>query len=261
MPEPTSQTDSRRSASGDAQWAAVAELSGASADELARLRSAARAFAHEIRNPLNGAQLHVTFLQRELGKLGADNDVLDATRVIASEIQRIAGLVKHFLESSAAPARARVSLRALCLRAVQLIARDAERAGVEVGTELDSADCTVEVDLSRMDQVLLQLLQRAVEGALASGGKVVVRAHRDVRDALIEVKHDGTPKAALVDTLLARIDDDAPSLNLALRIMADQGGSIEVLSTPGRTEFRVKVPLEATATTAQAACASASTGR
>jgi signal transduction histidine kinase len=244
LPEPTSQTAIRRHEAGDATWAETAELVPSADEQLARLRSAARAFAHEIRNPLNGAQLHVTFLQRELLKLDASADALEAAGVIASEIQRVAMLVTQFLESSQPPSRARVSLRALCLRALQLSARDAERAGVEVGTELESADCTVEVDLSQMEQVLLHLLQRAIEGALEGGGRVIVRARRDAQDALIEVKHNSKPNPMLAEALLARADAQSPNLNLALRIVADHGGTIEVTSAPDRTEFRVKVPLQ-----------------
>jgi nitrogen-specific signal transduction histidine kinase len=48
----------------------------------------------------------------------------------------------------------------------------------------------------------------------------------------------------LAEALLARADAQSPNLNLALRIVADHGGTIEVTSAPDRTEFRVKVPLQ-----------------
>jgi signal transduction histidine kinase len=160
--------------------------------ESMRSSSAARAFAHEIRNPLNGAQLHVTFLQRELSRIGGLDEALEAARIVSGEIQRVAELVHDFLETSAAPRRARVSLRALCLGAVQRVAGDAARAGVEVGADLGDEDCTLEGDLSKMDQVLLELLQRAVEAALANGGRVLLRARRQQGNAVIDIRQDGS---------------------------------------------------------------------
>ncbi len=74
-------------------------------EKLAAVGTLAAGLAHEIRNPLNGAQLHVTFLERGLRRAGiADADTLEAVRVVQDEIKRLSALVNEFLDFAQAAA-------------------------------------------------------------------------------------------------------------------------------------------------------------
>jgi hypothetical protein len=89
---------------------------------------------------------------------------------------------------------------------------------------------------------LFDLLHRALQGALAGGSKVVLRAHRDgdSGQALIEIRYDGAGGPALGPRLPP---DSGADFRIAMRIVADHGGSIDAVSRPGQASFHVKLPI------------------
>ncbi|UQA63726.1 PAS domain S-box protein [Polyangium aurulentum] len=221
------------------------------AEKLAAVGTMAAGLAHEIRNPLNGAQLHITFLERGLKRSGADADQLEAVGVVGEEIKRLGTLVSEFLDF-ARPHPLTLeptSIKALCARAAQLVRPAAEKANVEIHLQLPTNDLMPDLDKSKIEQVLLNLLQNAVEALEPTGGgSVQVRARRRPRLAVIEVEDDGpglsSPDAPIFDPFFST-KPSGTGLGLAIvhRIVTDHGGTIDVDSHPGRTLFRVTLPL------------------
>lgn len=68
------------------------------AEQLAVTGRLAAGLAHEIRNPLNGAQLHLALLERAIKNSASQQDMLQATQVVSHEIKRLAELVTDFLD-------------------------------------------------------------------------------------------------------------------------------------------------------------------
>lgn len=218
---------------------------------LAAVGTLAAGLAHEIRNPLNGARLHVSFLERALSSEGASAEARDAVRVVGDEIQRLARLVTDFLDFARPQPllRAPVNVRALCERAVQLVAPAAEAAHVAIEVDFPVRELVLDADAQRLEQVLLNLLQNAIE-ALAPGGqgRVVVRARREPRHLWVEVEDDGPGISAAQPSIFDAFFSTKPTgtglgLAIAHRIVTDHGGNIDVDSRPGRTRFRVNLPL------------------
>ncbi|HVY44349.1 MAG TPA: ATP-binding protein, partial [Minicystis sp.] len=219
-------------------------------EKLAAIGTLAAGLAHEIRNPLNGAQLHVTFLERGLKRAGVvDGETIDAVHVVSDEIRRLGRLVDEFLDfARPRPLDKRaVSLKAICARAVQLVAR-VDAPGVEVSLDLPSTDVEIEVDAQKTEQVLLNLLQNAVEAAAQAGGHVTLRARRQPRAVVVEVEDDGpglpSPDSPIFDAFFTtKAKGTGLGLAIAHRIVSDHAGSIDVKSVPGKTVFRVTLPL------------------
>ena len=228
------------------------------AEKLAAIGTLAAGLAHEIRNPLNGAQLHLSFLERSIKKKASEQDMLEATQVVADEIKRLAHLVTEFLDfARPKPLQLKpTSLFKLCEHARSMVMAQARSVGVELSCDLPSTDLEFEADQAKLTQVLLNLLQNAVESTgSGGGGSVVLRARRGPRHVLLDVEDDGpglqTPEAPIFDAFFST-KEGGTGLGLAIthRIITDHGGAIDVSSKTGKTTFRVTLPLAETAESA-----------
>jgi PAS domain S-box-containing protein len=224
-------------------------------EKLAAVGTLAAGLAHEIRNPLNGAQLHLAYLARSLKRDAARPDLQEAVSVVDDEIKRLANLATEFLDFARPRPLVRrpLSVRALAERCTQLVAAEAAAASLSLVQDIPTADVTVHGDPDKLEQVLLNLLRNAIEAAANGAGSVVtVRARRQPRNAVVEVEDDGPglvrPDAPIFDAFFST-KPSGTGLGLAIthRIVTDHGGSVDVESRPGRTVFRLRLPLDAAA--------------
>jgi PAS domain S-box-containing protein len=217
-------------------------------ERLAAIGTLAAGLAHEIRNPLNGAQLHITYLDMALRDIDASADLLDAVHVVRDEIRRLGGLVSEFLDF----ARPRplllkpVAIQAVLARTMQMVASQAQAREVTLTIDAPSADIELQADRAKLEQVLLNLTQNAVE-APDSGGHVTLRARRQPRTVTVEVEDDGPgipPGTPIFDAFFStKPHGTGLGLSITHRIVTDHGGSIDVETVPGRTVFRVVLPV------------------
>jgi PAS domain S-box-containing protein len=225
-------------------------------ERLAAVGTLAAGLAHEIRNPLNGALLHVTYLERALRRSAGSDDALETTRFIGTEIQRLSALVRDFLVFArpSPPNRKPASLRALCLRALTVVADDARRARADLSTDFAGSDIVMDVDGDKLEQVLLNLLRNAIDAVEASGGgRVVLRMRRQPRNAIVEVEDDGpglpSADAPIFDAFYStKAHGTGLGLAIVHRVVSDHGGTVEVESRAGCTVFRVALPIGSGAT-------------
>jgi PAS domain S-box-containing protein len=220
-------------------------------EKLAAVGTLAAGLAHEIRNPLNGAQLHVTFLERGLRKSGASAEQLDALRIVTDEIRRLGELVSEFLDFARPKALDLKpwSLRSICERATQLVMPTAAQQNTKVFLDAPAYDIVFGLDGGKIQQVLLNLLQNAVEALEGSSdGLVTLRFRRKPRHAVIEVQDNGPglpdPDAPIFDPFFStKPQGTGLGLSIVHRVISDHGGTIDVESQPGKTIFRVNLPI------------------
>jgi PAS domain S-box-containing protein len=220
-------------------------------EKLAAIGTLAAGLAHEIRNPLNGAHLHVTFLERRLRKKEHDAEALEAVRVVSDEIKRLSALVSEFLNfARPKPLDLQpVSLRGLCDRVIHLMRPVALAAKVTLSCELPATELIIDLDPAKMEQVLLNVIQNAIEALEPQGGgRVTLRARRKPTSAVIEVEDDGPGLSGQDAPIFDPFFSTKPSgtglgLAIAHRIVTDHEGSIDVESKPGRTIFSLTLPL------------------
>ena len=226
-------------------------------EKLAAVGTLAAGLAHEIRNPLNGAQLHVSFLERTLKRTAANEEALDAVRVVGDEIKRLAALVTEFLDFARPrpPQIKPTTVRALCERAITLVSQKAADASISLTLDFPSRDPTLQVDPAKIEQVLLNLLTNAIEAVGAaplspgSPGHVTLRVRRQPRSVFFEVEDNGpglpSVDAPIFDPFFStKAEGTGLGLAITHRIVTDHGGDIVVETAPRCTIFRVTLPLE-----------------
>ena len=217
--------------------------------KLLAIGTLAAGLAHEIRNPLNAAQLHVAFLKRLLASQQAHPEALEAIHVVGDEIKRLARLVSEFL-AFAEPrplVKARCAVQAMIARAVAAVAAP---PGVAIVIFAPAEDLMIVADATRIELVVLHLLENAIDAmAPAGAGEIAVRVRREPRTIVLEVEDDGpglsSPDAPVFDAFFST-KPNGSGLGLAVshRVVTDHGGTIDVESRPGRTCFRIVLPLD-----------------
>lgn len=231
------------------------------AQRLAAVGTLAAGLAHEIRNPLNSAQLQLRLLERRLAKVSGDEKLHEPLRVVRQEIVRLSGLVQEFL-SFARPSVLNIDatdLTAVARRVVELEGPVASEHGVDI--VLDAPEpVVIPADAAKIQQVLLNLLRNAIEATIevSSQRRVWVRVSHHGNCALLRVRDSGP---GISDEVKARMFEpffstkpEGTGLGMAIchSLVTQHGGDIVVRSELGHgTELDIVLPRQAVAGASQ----------
>lgn len=229
-----------------------AALSARQASET-RVRQFVADASHELRTPLAAIRGYTELAQRIDGDPAA---VAHALSRVSSETERMTRLVEDLLllarlDSGRPLEHQPVDLSALVIDAVS----DAHVAGGDHRWKLDLPDEPVVLagDGARLQQVLANLLANA-RIHTGAGTTVTTRLSADTDRVVLTVRDDGPgiPDAlrpeifqrfARGDTSRSRTAGSTGlGLAIAAAVVRAHGGTIEVDSEPGRTEFTVALP-------------------
>ncbi|MBB2993375.1 two-component system OmpR family sensor kinase [Mycolicibacterium iranicum] len=228
-----------------------------------RVRQFVADASHELRTPLAAIRGYTELAQRKRAQL--PDDVAHAMNRVESETHRMTQLVEDMLllarlDDGRPLQRDSVDLSRLVVDAVS----DAHIAGPDHVWELDlpEAPVTVPGDEARLHQVLANLLANARTHTPAGTTVTTSLAVADDGDVVLGVLDDGPgipawlqpdvfERFARGDTSRSRLGESTQvrpggSTGLGLAIVAAvvraHGGTIDLHSVPGRTEFTVRLP-------------------
>ena len=218
-------------------------------ERLATAGALAAGLAHEIRNPLNGASLHLSVIERGLARSPeAPPAMREAADVLRAEIKRLGGLVSDFLEVARPKplVLVEIDLHALSQGVRTLLAPEASARHVSLSLEPFPFPVAARVDVERTKQVLVNLVRNAID-AVNEGGAVTIRVRRLPDHAEIDVADDGVgipdPNAPIFDAFYTTKDRGTGlGLSIVQRIVSDHGGEVSFTSQPGSTVFTVRLP-------------------
>jgi signal transduction histidine kinase len=233
-------------------------------DRLASVGVMSAQVAHEINNPLTTVLGYAKLLQEDKPEGHPDRSALE---MIASEAERMKGIVGGLLEYARTPRQSEQQVKTTSREPIQdgcepaavirhvtaLLGPQLKRAKATLATDVASTT-SVTIDAHALQQVLVNLVQNAAQAMADTGGTITlgVRPAPGGIATLITVSDEGpgvprekrskvfdpfyTTKAAGVGTGLG--------LAVCKHLVATAGGSIEVADGPGGrgAEFRVVIP-------------------
>jgi two-component system, NtrC family, sensor kinase len=225
----------------------------AQSEKLATTGRLAAGVAHELNNPVGSILLYGNLL---VEVTPPDDPRRDNMEKIVTQAARAREIVRSLLDfSRQSPARIeRVDLTIVIRQVLTLLERQPLMQRVQVRMELSAVPLPVEVDVGKIQQVLVNIVINALE-AMRNGGTLTVRTGFSERPGFCRVAISDTG-VGIDPRDLGRIFEpffttkevgQALGLGLAISygIVAQHGGDIDVQSTPGvGSTFRVLLPVE-----------------
>ncbi|WP_340109274.1 two-component system sensor histidine kinase NtrB [Pikeienuella sp. HZG-20] len=214
--------------------------------------------AHEIKNPLAGISGAAQLLE-----LSASDEELQLTRLIRDETRRVADLIDRMETFGAVTSLRRepVNIHDVLDRAKRSAEAGFAR-GIQFREEYDPSLPEVPGDHDQLVQVMLNLLKNAAEAAPPVGGAITLRTafrpgfamagpsgHRTGLPLLVQITDNGAGIPAEMQQeifepfVTTKTRGGGLGLSVVSRIIADHGGMVDCVSRPGRTTFRLRLPV------------------
>ena len=229
------------------------------ADRLSTLGTLAAGLAHEVKNPLGGIMGAAQLLERELDE---ESDLLEYTRVMIRETERIDHIMRELLEL-ASPRGLKlgpVNLHKVLGDILLLQKQSVAQRNISFVKQFDPSIPAIMADETMLTRLFLNLIKNAIDAMAASGQLTVVtrvladyrmtQNERHSRMVAIEVIDDGPgiPPADLEDIWTPFFTTKSSGTGLGLtichKIVAEHRGMIKVESELEHgTRFTVLLPL------------------
>jgi two-component system, NtrC family, sensor histidine kinase HydH len=246
-------------------------------DRLAALGSMAAGLAHEVKNPL-GAIKGAAQLLEEVGNVDpADPAAREFVGIILEEVNRLDRVVGSFLDYARPHAGNPIplDLNAAVRRTVQILSSQITDGGVDVLQELTEPLPRTRMDPEKFRQVLMNLMQNAIQAMDGRGRLTVATSVRRATRGRLPSMDGGPPpprRSPSDETELVEVSvrDTGPGISpkvqrnlfipffttkskgtglglaISQAIVQNAGGTIEVHSLPGDgTTFTIVLPAAA----------------
>jgi two-component system, NtrC family, nitrogen regulation sensor histidine kinase GlnL len=212
-------------------------------------RELIRNLAHEIKNPLGGLRGSAQLLERELGRA----ELREYTQVIIKEADRLQGLMDRMLTPHRAPQLEPLGMHEVLERVRSLVRAE---FGIDIVRDYDPSLPEIMGDREQLIQAVLNVARNAAQ----AGSRAVIFRTRVLRQITIlkrrcklalelQVIDDGPGVPEEIQDRIfsplvsGREGGSGLGLSLAQTFVHYHHGVIEFESRPGRTIFRILLPI------------------
>jgi len=217
-------------------------------------RELIRNLAHEIKNPLGGIRGAAQLLERELDR----PHLIEYTQVVIGEADRLQSLVNRLLTPHRLPTFRRTNIHEVLVRVAGVVR--AEFPVVHIVSDFDISLPEFDADPEQLMQAVLNIVRNAAQALQGTPGPrirlttrvaryltLARKRHRVALAVSIEDNGPGIPESIreriFYPLVSGREGGSGLGLTLAQAFIAQHGGAIECESVPGRTVFRILLPL------------------
>lgn len=229
-------------------------------DQQAASRELIRNLAHEIRNPLGGVRGSAQLLERELGRA----ELREYTQVIIGEADRLQSLMDRLLTPQQMPRPAPLNIHEVLEHVRTLVLAEFSQ-GVTIICNYDPSVPDLEGDREQLIQALLNVVRNAAQALTSEAnrpwrrGSIILRTRIARQITIARQRHKLALELQVIDDgpgvpaeiherifhplVSGREGGSGLGLSLAQTFVHYHGGLIDCESRPGRTVFRILLPL------------------
>jgi two-component system nitrogen regulation sensor histidine kinase GlnL len=219
-----------------------------------------RNLAHEIKNPLGGIRGAAQLLEMEIGS----RPLTEYTQVIIQEADRLQVLVDRLLAPHRKPhVEGELNIHEVCERVRSVVLAEYPQ-GLKIERDYDTSIPDIRGDREQLIQALLNITQNAAQALVdriaAGDARIVLRTRvsrqvtigkrrwRLALDLHVEDNGPGVPESIrdrIFHPLVSgREGGSGLGLTLAQTFVQQHQGTIDCESVPGRTVFRIVLPVQ-----------------
>lgn len=206
--------------------------------------------AHELRNPLVSIGGFVRIVDR---KVKANEPIKPYMGIIMDEVSRLERIIANMLDyaNPSPPFLKPSDLNEIVRKATMMMLHKAHEKGIVLSCYTDPSIPQIMIDPDQIYQVVINLIENAINILESLGGAIEVRTYFKDEKAVLEVEDTGP---GIPEDILPKIFEPffttrargtGLGLHVTKRIVEDHNGEIEIKSEVGKgTIFSIKLPMK-----------------
>ena len=221
------------------------------AEKLSSIGKLSASIAHEVNNPLFGIRNVLERTKLTVNMKPKDMNFID---MAISETDRIANLIKKLNDfyRPSSDKRERIDIHMVLNEIFLLTQKELSKRNIQLKTRFDQKLPPVTAVPDQIKQVMLNLIQNAMDALPKSGGKINIKTSKEDSLLKIQIKDNGMGMTPEVTeqifhpffTTKLKVVGTGLGLPVSHGIIQSHGGTIEVESTPGKGSiFTVSLPI------------------